>query len=273
VYAAHVASDRPPADGMIGVVAEMLESIRSFVVGADLVTIPSEVRATVAPTPRHLRWAFAMMDTPGPYETAATEAYYYVTPPEPDWSRSQVDEWLSALNVFALEDISIHEAYPGHYVHFLHFGSAPTEVSRRIASYGFVEGWAHYTEQLAWEAGYRDGDPRFRLAQLAEALVRDCRFVCALRMHSGDMSLSEAVEFFRANAFYDETPARAEAERGAFDPGYFAYTLGKLQILALRAEYRAARGADFSLREFHDRLLSRGAPPVALMRREMLGER
>ncbi len=269
-YARHVASARPPADGMIATVEGMLEGIRSFVLDERLVTIPSEVRATVAPTPRHLRWAFAMMDTPGPYETEATEAIFYVTPPEADWSPEQVDEWLSALNVFHLEDVSIHEVYPGHYVHFLHANSAPTEVSRRLASYAFSEGWAHYAEQLLWESGYRGGDPRFRLAQLSGALVRNCRFVCSLRMHTGEMSLPEAVDFFRLNTHFDETPARAEAERGAFDPGYFSYTLGKLQILDLRADYRAARGPEFTLREFHDRLLSRGAPPVEVMRAEML---
>jgi hypothetical protein len=269
-YRRHVASVRPAAEGLVPMVADLLEGIRSFVVDAGLVTVPSEVRARVAPTPRHLRWAFALMDTPGPYEAGSSDAYYYVTTPEPGWGAQQVDEWLSALNVFALEDISVHEAYPGHYVHHLHVRSAPTEVSRRVASYAFVEGWAHYAEQLVWEAGYRDHDPRFRLAQLAEALVRDCRLVCALRMHAGDMSLPEAIAFFRENAFYEETPAVVEAERGTFDPGYFSYTFGKLQILGLRDDYRAARGAGFSLREFHDRLLSRGAPPVAVMRQELL---
>jgi hypothetical protein len=269
VYEDHVASAVAAPDGLVSEAASMLEGIRRFLIDRDLVTIPSEVRAIVSETPPHLRWAFAMMDTPGPYETEATEAYYYVTPPEPDWDRERVRQWLRTLNRFVLEDISIHEAYPGHYVHFLHFAGAPTEVSRRTASYAFTEGWAHYAEQMMWEEGYREGDPRFRLAQLTEALVRNCRFVCALRMHAGDMTVDEATRFFVDNAFYEEVGARKEAERGAFDPGYLSYTLGKLEILRLREEERSARGPGFSLKAFHDRLLSRGAPPIGLMRRLM----
>jgi hypothetical protein len=270
VYEDHVASEVAPPEGLVAEARGMLEGIREFLVDRDLITIPSEVRAITAETPPHLRWAFAMMDTPGPYETEATEAYYYVTPPEPDWDEDRVRQWLRTLNRFVLEDISIHEAYPGHYVHFLHFAGAPTEVSRRTASYAFTEGWAHYTEQMMWEEGYRDGDPRFRLAQLTEALVRNCRFVCALRMHAGEMTVDEATRFFVDNAFYEEVGARKEAERGAFDPGYLSYTLGKLEILRLREERRSAQG--FSLKGFHDRLLSRGAPPIGLMRRVMLRE-
>ena len=270
VYERYVASNHAERGQLVAQTTEMLEEIRAFIVDQDLITVPSEVRAKVAATPKHLRWAFAMMDTPGPYETEATDAYYYVTPADSDWDDAKAEEWLQALNTFALEDISIHEAYPGHYVHFLHYAKAPTETSRRLASYAFTEGWAHYTEQMMWEEGFREGDPRFHLAQLSEALVRNCRFVCALRLHAHDMSVDEATDFFVANAFYPETPARQEAERGTFDPGYFSYTLGKLQILRLRDDYRAAAGGEYSLKRFHDRLLSRGAPPVELMRRVML---
>ncbi len=270
VYSRHVESVHATADQLIPATRDMLEGIRTFLIDRDLITIPSEVRARVAETPRHMRWAFAMMDTPGPYETKATEAYYYVTPVEAEWSAEQAETWLRTLNHFALTDISIHEAYPGHYVHFLHFAGAPTEVSQRIDSYAFTEGWAHYTEQMMWEEGFSGGDPRFRLAQLTEALVRNCRYVCAIRMHADGMSVDQATRFFVQNAFYDELPARREAERGTFDPGYFSYTLGKMQILQLREDYKAAKGSDFRLKDFHDRLLSRGAPPVELMRRVLL---
>ncbi|MDJ0960259.1 MAG: DUF885 domain-containing protein [Acidimicrobiia bacterium] len=271
VYEEHVASVHAARGGLIPQTEAMLESIRAYLLEHDLITIPSEVRAKVAETPKHLRWAFAMMDTPGPYETAATDAYYFVTPDEPEWDDARAEEWLRTLNTFALEDISIHEAYPGHYVHFLHYASAPTEVARRLTSYAFTEGWAHYAEQMMWEAGYRSGDPRFRLAQLSEALVRNCRFVCAIRLHAHGMTVDEATQFFIDNAFYHEMPARKEAERGTFDPGYFSYTLGKLQILQLRDDCRKAWGEQFSLRRFHDQLLSRGAPPVETMRRVLLG--
>ncbi|MBU1226120.1 MAG: DUF885 domain-containing protein [Actinobacteria bacterium] len=268
-YRAHVASVHPAGGDLIEAAGGMLEDIRRFLVEHHIITIPSEVRAVVAETPRHLRWAFAMMNTPGPYETGATEAFYYVTPVEPDWPPEKAEEWRNALNLYALEDISIHEAYPGHYVHFLHYDAAPTEVSRRVASYAFTEGWAHYAEQMMWEEGYRNGDPRFHMAQLAEALVRNCRFVAAISMHAHGMSLDEATRLFMDHALCDETPARAEAERGAFDPGYYSYTLGKLQILRLREDCRRAESG-FDLRAFHDRLLSRGAPPVELMRKVML---
>jgi uncharacterized protein (DUF885 family) len=243
----------------------MLEEIRDYLIEEDLITVPSDVRAKVAPTPQHLRWAFAMMDTPGPYETQATEAYYYVTPCEDSWTDEEAEAWLRTLNTFALEDISIHEAYPGHYVHFLHYQSAPTEVSKRVGSYAFIEGWAHYTEQMMWEEGFRAGDPRFRLAQLSEALVRNCRFVCALRLHCFDMTVAEATQFFIDNAYYEELAARKEAERGTFDPGYFSYTLGKLEILRVREQYRDLLGSEFSLKAFHDRVLSRGAPPIGML--------
>ena len=272
VYEREVESRHAPRGGLIDQTRGMLEEIREFLVEHDIITIPSEVRAEVAATPRHMRWAFAMMDTPGPYETVATDAYYFVTPVEDDWSDEKAEEWLRALNTYVLEDISIHEAYPGHYVHFLHYASAPTEVSRRLTSYAFTEGWAHYTEQMMYEEGFRAAEPRFRLAQLVEALVRNCRFVCAIRMHAHGMSVDEATRFFLENAYYTETAARKEAERGTFDPGYFSYTLGKLQILSLREDYRAMMGDDFDLKTFHDELLSRGAPPVTLMRRRLMAE-
>jgi uncharacterized protein (DUF885 family) len=271
VYEQYVASRHAARGELVAATEAMLEEIRAFLVDEDIVTIPSEVRARVAATPSHLRWAFAMMDTPGPYETEATEAYYYVTPCEDSWTDEEAEAWLRTLNTFALEDISIHEAYPGHYVHFLHYQSAPTEVSKRLASYALSEGWAHYAEQMMWEEGFREGDPRFRLAQLSEALVRNCRFVCAIRIHAYGMTVDEATQFFVDNAFYEELAARKEAERGTFDPGYFSYTLGKLEILRVREQYREQQGSDYSLKAFHDRVLAWGAPPIGLLHELVVG--
>ncbi len=267
-YERHVASVRPSAAESIPSTRAMLERIRRFVVDRDLVTIPGGPRPQVAEMPRHLRWAVAMMDTPGPYETEAIEAWYYVTPVEAESGERPAEE--RAVNRFTLEDISIREAYPGHHVHALHVAGAPTEVSRRVGSCAFTEGWAHYAEQMMWEEGFADGDPRFRLAQLAEALVNSARFVCAIRMHAEGMSVERAARFFMDAAFCDEVLARSEAERGAFDPGSISPTLGKLQILRLRDDCRRAWGAGFTLKRFHDAVLSRGAPPVELMRRVML---
>ncbi len=260
--------DHPTAEGLIPETAEMLEDIRSFLIEHDIVSVPSEVRCQVQETPPFMRWGFAFMDSPGPFERVATEAFYYVTPVEEGWSPEEKEAWLSRFSYSTLRDVSVHEAYPGHYLHFLHLKSAPTDASKVLTSYAFVEGWAHYCEQMMVEAGY--GDARLEVAQLTEALLRNCRYVVSILMHTQGMSVEEATRFFVEHGHMEELPARKEAVRGTFDPGYLNYTLGKLLILKLREDYRRERGEAFTLREFHDKLLSFGAPPVPLARRLML---
>jgi uncharacterized protein (DUF885 family) len=265
--------DHPTADELIPTTRALLEEIRQFLIDQDIIGVPSEIRALVEPTPEFLRWAFAMMDTPGPFEKVATEAYYYITPPDPDWPPEKQEEWLTSFNRSLLKGISVHEAYPGHYIHFLHVNHRTRGKLRQlIHSYAFVEGWAHYAEEMMLEVGFGDHDPRLRLAQLEEALVRNCRYVCAIKLHTQGMTVDEATKFFMDNAFMDETPARKEALRGTFDPGYLNYTLGKLMILKLREDLRARQGANFNLKKFHDDLLSYGAPPLPLVRAAMLGQ-
>lgn len=261
--------DHPAAAALIPETAAMLDELRRFLVEREIVTLPGDTRPRVAETPPFDRWAFAMMDTAGPFETVATESYYYVTPPEPDWPPERRDEWLTKFDYATLKDVSIHEAYPGHFVHFLHVGLAPSMVSKALTSYSFVEGWAHYCEEMMLEAGV-DASPRFRLAYLAEALVRQVRYLVAIRMHAGDLTVDAAEQMFVRHAFMEPLTARKEAVRGTFDPGYLNYTLGKFMMRRLRDDYRAERGAAFSLREFHDRLLRLGAPPVPLARRALL---
>jgi uncharacterized protein (DUF885 family) len=164
----------------------------------------------------------------------------------------------------------VHEGWPGHYLHALHFKNSPTQVTKVIDAYSFWEGWAHYVEQMMVEEGYRNGDPRLRMAQLSEALLRDVRFVCAIGMHTQGMSVQEATRRFMQDAFMEELPARKEAERGTFDPGYLAYTLGKLMTLKLRRDYQREQGSAFTLRKFHDTFLSFGAPPIPFVRKMML---
>jgi uncharacterized protein (DUF885 family) len=267
-----VADDHPTADSLIPDTAAMLEEIRQFVIDRDLVTVPSDVRCKVQETPEFLRWGFAFMDSPGPFEERATEAYYYVTPVEKHWSKEQAEEWLRRFNYPALRDVSIHEAYPGHYVHFLHAMRVMSPVRKVYASYAFTEGWAHYCEQMMVEQGYRGETPLLRFAQLSEALLRNCRYVASILMHTGRMSLQEATRFFMENGFMEELPAHKEALRGTFDPGYLNYTLGKLMILKLRDDMRAREGAAFSLKRFHDRMLALAYPPVPLVRKRLLGE-
>ncbi len=265
--------ERPRADNLIPDTRALLEQIRQFLIDREVVSVPSEVRARVEPTPGFMRWAFAMMDTPGPFEKTATEAYYYVTPPDPNWSPEQQAEWLSSFNPYELQDISVHEAYPGHYVHFLHVNRiARSDLRKLLYSYAFTEGWAHYAEEMMIDVGYGDHNPKLRFAQIAEALIRDCRYLCSLKMHTQGMTVEEATRFFMENAFMEETPARQEALRGTFDPGYLNYTLGKLMIQKLRKDVEVFRGTRFNLKEFHDELLSYGAPPVPLVREAMLGQ-
>ena len=253
--------EHPSADSLIPDAGRMLGDIRQFIIDRDLLTVPSQRRCRVTETPSFMRWAFAAMDTPGLLESQATESYYYVTPVEPHWTERQKEEWLCNFNYHTLQIVSIHEAYPGHFVHYLHSRSAPSLVSKALSSYSFSEGWAHYTEEMMLEAGYGHDDPSLKLSQVCEALLRDCRYLCSIGMHTQEMGLEEATKFFMEKAFMGEFPARKEALRGTFDPGYLNYTLGKLMIMKLREDYRQERGPSFSLKEFHDRLLSYGAPP------------
>jgi uncharacterized protein (DUF885 family) len=226
----------------------------------------------VEETPTYLRaTSFASMDTPGPFEKKATEAYYYVTPTEKDWPPQQKEEWLTAFNYYTTDVVTIHEAYPGHYTQFLCLNaSSANRLEKVISSYAFVEGWAHYTEQMLVDEGFGGGNLKYRLAQSDEALLRLCRLCVAIKTHCEGMSLDDATKFFQDNCYYEEKPARQEATRGTYDPGYLYYTLGKLQILKLREDYRKQQGAQFTLERFHDELLSHGMPPLRLLREVML---
>ena len=274
--------DHPTEQGLIPDTRKNLEAIRQFVMDHRLVTIPSEVRARVEETPPPQRaTGFASMDTPGPFETRATEAYYYVTPTEPDWSAQRKEEWLTAFNYYTTDIVSIHEAYPGHYVQYLALNASGASTATKVFhSYAFVEGWAHYTEQLMIEAGFPGAglggvnDPvrnaKYALAQSGEALLRYCRLVCSIRLHTQGMTVDEATRFFMDNCHYAEEPSRQEALRGTYDPGYLFYALGKLEILRLRDDWRKQEGAAFSLARFHDEFLSHGAPPIPVVRQLML---
>jgi uncharacterized protein (DUF885 family) len=282
-----IQSEHPTPENLISDVAKDLDKIRKYVTSHHLVNIPSDVRAKVKETPQFLRaTSFASMDTPGPFEKRATEAYYYVTPTENDWPDKQKEEWLTAFNYYTSDVTSIHEAYPGHYVQFLHLNESPaTKVEKIFGSYAFIEGWAHYSEKMMLDEGY--GSPtgttpseddakraaKYRMAQADEALLRLCRLCASIKMHTQKMSIEQATKFFQDNCYYEEKPARQEAMRGTFDPGYLNYTLGKLQILKLRDDYKAQQGDEFSLQKFHNELLNHGMPPIRLLREIMLKDK
>jgi len=279
-----IQSEHPTPQNLIPDVAKDLDKIRKYVLTHRLISIPSDVRAKVKETPQYLRaTSFASMDTPGPFEKRANEAYYYVTPTENDWPEKQKEEWLTAFNYYTSDVVSIHEAYPGHYVQFLCLNASPaSKVEKIFGSYAFVEGWAHYCEKMMLDEGYGSSTSstpseddvkraaKYRMAQADEALLRLCRLCASIKMHTQKMSLDEATKFFQENCYYEEKPARQEAMRGTFDPGYLNYTLGKLQILKLRDDYKAQQGDDFSLQKFHNELLNHGMPPIRLLREIML---
>lgn len=266
-------SQHPTAAELIGYSQTMLERIRQYLVDKNLISIPSETRPVVAPTPPPLRFGFASMHSAGVYEKSA-ESYYYITLPEPDWEAQRQEDWLRLFSYNQLEITSVHEVYPGHFIHFMHIHNAPSDVTKQLplSSPVFFEGWAHYTEQMMLEEGFGGGDPALKIAQLIAALWRDCRYVASIKMHTQGMTVEEGIEMFKKYAGLAEGPARAEILRGTVQPGYFSYTLGKLMLLKLREDLKKRDGANFNLKAFHDACVGHGSPPVPLLRRKLLGE-
>ena len=268
--------EHPPAGHVVAEAQKQLATIIQFIEEKHLVTLPQAVPAVAMPTPPFYRQSFASMWNPGPFETADLPSPYFVTEVDPAWPRKKQEEYLTAFNYSELWSTSIHEAYPGHYVQGMIVRQAPSKVRKAalFAPNTYVEGWAHYTEQMMIaEEGFGGRDPKIRLGQIVESLLRLCRFYAGISLHTRGMSVDEATRFFMKNAFWEETPARAEAERGTYDPTYLVYSVGKLEILKLREDYRALQGDKFSLMEFHDRLLRGGQAPIWVYRRLLLGDR
>lgn len=274
-----IQNEHPTADSLLADTRNHCEAIRQFLIDKQIVTVPSEVRATITKTPEFMVGATAAMNTPGPFEKpAASEAYYYITLPKKEWTPAQQAEWLTLFNRYVTEVVSIHEAYPGHYVQFLHLNASKVSRVRKIfASYAFVEGWAHYTEQMMLEEGFGQGGnavtrAKYRMAQLSESMLRYCRLVCSIQEHTHGWTVAQATKFIMDNCYYEQKPAYEEARRGTFDPGYLSYSLGKLQLLALRDEIRKKQGNSFTLKTFHDQLLDHGMPPVNLLRKMLMSQ-
>jgi Bacterial protein of unknown function (DUF885) len=262
-----ISNDHPDAVDLIPSVKRTVEATRQFLIDKRIITIPSEVRPTILETPPYARvGSFASMDTPGAYETKATEAFYYVTPVEQEWSAKHKEEHLRAFNRAVMDIINIHEAYPGHYVQFLYSKQFPTK-TRKLTSCGTnAEGWAHYAKQMMLEEEFSGGDSKVRLVQLHEALLRDCRYVVGIKLHTQGMSVEQGARVFVEKGFQEPANAYEEARRGTYNPTYLYYTLGKLQIYKLREDYRKARGQEYSLQGFHDDFVRQGAIPIRLVR-------
>jgi uncharacterized protein (DUF885 family) len=263
-----------PAPGkLLQAFTDTLSGLRDYITAHHLAKIPSPVLPVVEETPPFMRaLTFASMDMPGPYEPVAKEAFFNVTLPEKSWQPLQVAEHMAAFNHGVIISTAVHEAYPGHYLQGLWLnGSTASKARKLIGANTFIEGWAHYCEQMMLDEGYGNGDLNLRLGQLQDALLRNARYIVGIEMHTGKMTYEQGIDFFVKEGFQTRTNAERETKRGTSDPTYLYYTLGKLQILKLRDDYRKARGAQFSLEEFHDQLLSHGMPPIRLLRRAMLG--
>jgi uncharacterized protein (DUF885 family) len=265
--------DHPAAGQLVPVVQQQLGEIVDFIRRQRIITIPEGAPVEVAPTPKFYRWTFASMWTPGPFEARPLRAYYYITDVDPSWPAERKDEHLRDFNYGALWAISIHEVFPGHFLHYQHLRQVESKLRKSIlfSSTAFVEGWAHYCEQMMIEEGFRKNDHAVKLGQLSESLIRLCRLIVGIRLHCEDLSVEQGVRLFREEAFLEEASARREAERGTFDPGYVLYTAGKLMVLKLREDFKAQAGAAYSLRGFHDALLANGTVPLWLHRALLLG--
>jgi len=269
------AKEQHPEPGQLLSVAQaQVEELEEFLRSQSIVSLPDAEPLVVAPSPDFYRWAFASMWTPGPFENKPSRAYYYLTEVDRTWPSDRQKEHMRDFNIPTLWNISIHEVYPGHFLHFRHLRKVESKVrkSTLFAPVSFVEGWAHYCEQMMIEAGFRRGDATIKLGQLAESLVRLARFIVAIRLHCEDLSVEQGMRFFRDEAFLEEATARREAERGTFDPGYLLYSVGKLMMLKLRRDYKERQGGKYSLRTFHDAVLAQGNAPFWAHRRLLLDE-
>jgi len=272
--------DHPTAENLLPEVRKNVEAIRKFLTDKNIVSMPATVNLKVTETPEYARaTSTASNDDPGPFETKATEAFYYVTPVDPKWTPQQKEDWLRQFDYYTTDNVTIHEAYPGHYTQFLHLNASPaTRIEKIFGSYAFIEGWAHYCEKMMADEGYgHNGDPvraaKYRLAQSGDALLRLCRLCVSIKTHCQGMNVDDATKFFMDNWYQGDKPSRQEALRGTFDPGYLFYTIGKLEILKLRDDYKKQEGANFSLKKFHDEMLNHGMPQIRLLREVMLKDK
>ncbi|MBS1518397.1 MAG: DUF885 domain-containing protein [Bacteroidetes bacterium] len=261
--------DHPSETSLVKDTENTLDELVEFIRKNDLVNLPEELNCIVTAMPRYMNYGFAAMNTAGPFEKS-NESFYYVNLPETEWEEKKKEEWLTQFNYPILKLISIHEAYPGHYTHFLNANKNSSELSKLFMSYTYVEGWAHYTEEMMIDLGYSKDDFKVKIGMLLEALIRCCRYLVSIGIHCENMTEEEAKEFFLKNAYMTETTALQEAERGAFDPGYISYTLGKILLRNFRKDYENKFGESKSLKDFHNTVVSLGCPTYRIAREFIL---
>lgn len=263
-----VANDKP-VGGPVAEARRQLPDLKAFLVKADLVTIPGTEEALVEESPPFNRQNSAYIDIPGPYEKGLPSVYY-ISPPDPSWPKDVQDAFVPGK--LDLLFTSVHEVWPGHFLNFLHANRAKSQFGKVFVGYAFAEGWAHYTEEMMWEAGLGNGDPATHVGQLSNALLRDCRYLSAIGMHARGMSVEQSRQMFRDQCYQDEGNARQQSARGTYDPAYLNYTMGKLLIRKLREDWTASRGGRKAWKAFHDEFLGYGGPPIPLVRKAMMKE-
>jgi len=275
-------NDHPAPDQLLQSFRDTFNGLISFIRGNNIITIPSDIRPILEETPPFMRaTTLASMDTPGAFEKNAKEAYFNVTLPDKSWTPEKINGYMHSFNVGTIVSTSVHEAYPGHYVQFLWVPEAPSKTRKLLFANSNVEGWAHYCEQMMLDEGF--GQPgtgakdareskMIRLGQLQDALLRDARFIVGIKMHTGQMTMDQAIDFFVKDGFQAKEVGEVETKRGTADPTYLYYTLGKLEILKLRADVQKKEGPAFSLHTFHDNFMRQGGVPIKIIRESMLGD-
>jgi hypothetical protein len=261
------AANKPEGGAVEGARAQ-LASLRQFIIDKDLATIPGPEQAKVEEAPPFNRWNFAYIEIPGPYEKNLPSVYY-IAPPDPTWPKAERDAYVPGKADLLF--VSAHEVWPGHFLQFLHSNRSDWKFGQLFVGYAFAEGWAHYAEEMMFDAGVGGGTPETHIGQLANALLRDVRFLSAIGLHTGGMTMAQSERMFLDQAFQDPGNARQQAARGTYDPAYLNYTLGKLMIMQLRQDWTATHGGRAGWKAFHDQFLDYGGPPIPLVRAQMLG--
>jgi hypothetical protein len=254
---------------VVDMATKQLDGLRKYISDNDLVSMPGTEQAKVGLAPPYKAWNFAYINIPGPYETGLASTYY-VAPPDPKWDKAKQDAYLPGKG--SLLFTSVHEVYPGHFVQFLHANRSQSKFGQVFVGYAYAEGWAHYTEEMMYDAGLGKDDPEMHIGQLQEALLRNVRFLSAIGLHTKGMTVEESTKMFIEQGMQDAGSAEQQAERGTFDPAYLNYTMGKLMIRKLREDWCASRGGRSAWKEFHDKFLSYGGPPIPLVRKAMMGK-
>ena len=258
-----------PTGGAVEGARKQLGDLKTFIKQNKVVTIPGPEEAQVAEAPAYRRWNFAYINIPGPFEKDLP-AVYYIAPPDPSWPQKEKDAYIPGRG--SLLFTSVHEVWPGHFLQYLHANRSTSKLGQLFVGYAFSEGWAHYTEEMMWESGLGNNDPEMHVGQLLEALLRNIRFISAIGLHTGRMTVEDSEKMFREQGYQDAANARQQAARGTFDPAYLSYTMGKLMIRKLREDWTSTRGGKQAWLSFHDEFLKYGGPPIPLVRKAMMGK-